>query len=133
MIISKASIVMIDEHGELEDFEMFSPIRAFECSSPMKRAIKRESGSKICLDSSEFKDVTTATRKQLREFETLARNSGASMRITLKRDFSPFLRIALLQTIKAAGLKVVVAQLTTTKWGYKHVLNDVLWLDYCYY
>jgi len=118
--LSKASIVMIDEHGELEDFEMFSPIT----SSPMKRALRRESGSKICLDNSEFKDVTTATREQLREFETLARNSGASMRITLKRDFAPFLRIALLQTIKAADLKVVVAQLTTTKRGY----NDVLWL-----
>eukprot|EP00928_Gymnodinium_smaydae_P050310 TRINITY_DN3387_c0_g1_i3.p1 TRINITY_DN3387_c0_g1~~TRINITY_DN3387_c0_g1_i3.p1 ORF type:complete len:570 (-),score=71.28 TRINITY_DN3387_c0_g1_i3:114-1823(-) len=120
--LNHASIVHISESLPDETVDSISGL------SPVKLYIQEEAKhnrNKMCLDGSKNKDVKSTAREQLKEFERIAKKVGATMRMSIKRVFTPFLRIALLKSMKAAGLKIVVAQLTTTRRGN---INDILWL-----
>lgn len=80
----------------------------------------------ICLDY--VQDVRADTKVHIQKFDSLSSSEGAVLRLTISREFGPFIRVALFKTVQAAGLKIIVAALSTRRHRGLHMIQDTLWL-----
>lgn len=76
----------------------------------------------------DVKEFNVDATKRIEEIDATAKLFGASLRVTLERGWTPFIRVALQKTIEAAGYRVMVAKLSTFEEN-KHLrMKDIFWL-----